>query len=343
MKDGYLWNGEGEPDAEVARLEEVLRPLQHRARPLEMPAPRLVPVRPGTAPKPIGWRGAGFLLALAATLVLLLRVLWPVAPPVSSRWTVELTPASGLQRAAPRGTWLNSNEWLVTAGGSRARLRAEGVGVVEVEPGSRVRLVRSTDDEHRLALSVGVMHAIIWAPPGQFSVETPSATAIDLGCAYTLEVDAAGTSRLRVTSGWVGLARDGHEAFVPSGAVCRTNRAGVLGTPRREDAAPAFVQALDALDAARGPAPPGAVDSTLREARPQDAFSLWHLLTRPLGTDAAARVYTRLAALAPPPAPVTRDLVLAGDRAALDAWWDSLGIGDARWYRAYRARTAAGR
>ena len=36
------------------------------------------------------------------------------------------------------------------------------------------------------------MSARIWAPPRLFYVNTPSAVAEDLGCAYTLEVDDLG-------------------------------------------------------------------------------------------------------------------------------------------------------
>jgi hypothetical protein len=45
------------------------------------------------------------------------------------------------------------------------------------------------------------------------------------------------------------------------------------------------------------------------------------------------RVYDRLAALVPPPNGVTRDLVLAGNRLALDRWWDWLGIDTSTWWR----------
>ena len=44
-------------------------------------------------------------------------------------------------------------------------------------------------------------------------------------------------------------------------------------------------------------------------------MTLWHLLTR--GTpEERARVYDRLAALAPPPEGVTREQILAGNRVA---------------------------
>jgi len=336
MKNDYLWDGEGTPDADVARLEQVLRPLRHRPAPLEMPAAR-PRISPASAADRVTWRGGALLLTLAATLVLLVRVTWhEPGPPPSSAWMLELASVTGRPTSAHEETALTPNRWIVVGSRIRARLKAEDVGVVEVEPGSRIRLLSATNEQHRLALSVGVLHAQIWARPGRFYVETPSAMAIDLGCAYTLEVDGSGASHLHVTAGWVGLASDGHEAFVPAGAVCTTTPEGVAGTPRRAEANPTFSRALDALDGTPGAVRGNVLDVVLGEARARDAFSLWHLLTR-LDRASAAKVYERLAILAPPPPQVTRDRILNRDRIALDAWWDSFGIGDSRWYRTFRA------
>jgi len=51
--------------------------------------------------------------------------------------------------------------------------------------------------------------------------------AADLDVAYTLEVDNAGGSLLRVTSGWVALQLKDRESMVPAGAACQTRRASV--------------------------------------------------------------------------------------------------------------------
>jgi hypothetical protein len=67
-------------------------------------------------------------------------------------------------------------------------------------------------------------------------------------------------------------------------------------------------------------------------------LTLWHLLSR--GTaDERARVYDRLAALAPPPRGVTREAVLAGQRPALDQWWDSLGLDSATWWKLWKTKS----
>jgi hypothetical protein len=37
MRDDYLWDGSGEPDAEIERLESALRKLRHQPKPLQLP------------------------------------------------------------------------------------------------------------------------------------------------------------------------------------------------------------------------------------------------------------------------------------------------------------------
>src|SRR5258708_2018912 len=88
-----------------------------------------------------------------------------------------------------------------------------------------------------MELERGTIHAMIWAPPGEFLVGTPSALAVDLGCAYTLQVDDSGAGLLRTRMGWVGFRLNGRAAVIPAGAVGE-KRAGIgAGAACFEDAA----------------------------------------------------------------------------------------------------------
>ena len=78
-----------------------------------------------------------------------------------------------------------------------------------------------------------------------------------------------------------------------------------------------------------------ALDTILASARPKDALTLWHLLSR--GSLAErGRVYDRLTALVPAPPVATRDAVLRGDRRALDEWWNKLGLDSVSWWRFWK-------
>ena len=181
------------------------------------------------------------------------------------------------------------------------------------------------------------MQALIWAPPGQFYVATPSAVAADLGCAYKLEVNDAGAGLLTVTRGWVAFERNGRESFVPAGARCETRPGIGPGTPYQEDASAAFRAALARLDfeSAGKDRRMEALNKVLAEAREKDALTLWHLLFRD-DEEERSRVYDRLAALVPPPAGVTRTGILSRNQGMLDVWWDALGLGDTNWWRMWK-------
>ena len=328
MTGDYLWDGSGEPDPEIQRLEEALRPLRS-----SRPAPELVARRLG--PVFADWRT---LAAAAAVLLALAAVTKSRSPERVGGWDLAwLEGASWPEARVVRETRLGVGEWIDTGKG-RARLSVGTIGEVQLEPATRVGLLDAGGRSHRLSLSRGLLHATIWAPPGQFLVDTPSAVAVDLGCRYTLEVADDGAGLLRVEAGWVGFESRGLQSLVPAGAACPTRRGIGPGTPYYETAPEALRQALAVLDF--GPdaaARDAALDAVLAAARERDALSLWHLLAR---TDGAARgrVFDRLAALVPPPAGVTREGVLRGDAGMRDAWWDELGLGSADFWRSWTRR-----
>jgi hypothetical protein len=322
----YLWDGSGSPDPEIERLEAVLRPLRRVP-----PAPAL-PARPAARP---GWRA---LAAAAAVIVALASV--PLRSARARGWELTWAPGSRGAGAGAEGTsLLRAGEWLET-GERRARLSVGRIGLVRLGPATRVGLVDAGEREHRLSLARGTLQAIIWAPPGQFLVDTPAAVAVDLGCTYTLEVTPDGTGLLRVETGWVGFEQGAIRSLVPAGAWCRTRPGLGPGTPRFDTAPPDLAEALDTIDAAGVPAEVrrAALATVLARARPRDALSLWHLLER-VDTAERARVFDRLAALVPPPAGVTRDGVVQADAAMRDLWWDELGFGSSQFWRQWTRRT----
>jgi hypothetical protein len=255
----------------------------------------------------------------------------PQPAPDASYWGVQRLagmPRIGSAEISQNGK-LAVGQWLETDDRSRAQLSVANIGQVEIDPNTRVRLVETKATEHRLELARGRMSARVWAPPRLFFVDTPSAVAEDLGCAYTLEVDDRGGSLLRVTLGWVALQLRGRESVVPAGAACATRPVIGPGTPYFEDASDGFRQALAQLDF-DPPANFGyatALEMVLAQARVRDTLTLWNLLPRVDG-DKRSLVCDRMAMLVRPPAGVTRDGVLALNQQMLDQWRDVL---EANW------------
>ena len=270
-------------------------------------------------------------MAVAAVLVVASAFgLWLVLSGQSSInrgsfWQVETingTPRIGSTSVRDKGQ-LAVGQWLETDGASRAQINVASIGQVQIDANTRVRLLETQPTEHRLELARGKMSARIWAPPRLFFVDTPSAVAADMGCAYTLEVDDAGASLLRVTAGWVALELKDRESMVPSGAACQTRPGVGPGTPYFEDAGPEFRQALTTIDFGGDPSDHTAIDTLLKNARARDTLTLWHLLGR-VNLEERDKLYDKIASFVPPPGGVTRDGILKLDQTMLDKWRDDL-------------------
>jgi len=271
-------------------------------------------------------------LAIAAALVLLigggLYLLLPRRVDQQSGWQVARlggAPRIGSESVNNKSR-LGVGQWLETDANSRAKLEVANIGNVEIDPNTRVRLLQTSNSEHRLELARGRLSARISAPPKLFFVNTPSGVAEDLGCAYTLEVDDAGNSLLHVTAGWVSMQLNGRESAVPAGAACATRTGFGPGTPYFEDASETFRKALTKVDfdagsvaAAKG----AALGTVLAEARPRDAMTLWYVLSRVEPSDRPG-VYARLAFLVPPPKGTSREGLLSLDREMLDRWREEI-------------------
>jgi hypothetical protein len=341
-QDDYLWDCSGPPDPEVQHLERALGRFRHNRQIPPFPQIELGPRRQTWWSEiAVVWtpRFAAALLVVFAIGCSLWLARLPHSPATAhDGWDVEVTPTSqGSENggaASGRSMLLELGESLETDALSKASIAVAEIGRLEVEPMTRLRLLQSSTGRKRIALDRGTIQATIWAPPGQFVVDTPSAVAIDLGCMYTLHIDDSGSGILRTTLGWVGFHRNGRESFIPAGAACPTHVQSGPGTPYFEDASDAFRAALTQLDAV-GLAPSArqsALNTLLHEARARDAFTLWHLLPRVNKVERTI-VFDRLAALVPPPPTVTREGILRLDATMLDAWWNAFDLGDISLWR----------
>ncbi|HLH01618.1 MAG TPA: FecR domain-containing protein [Bryobacteraceae bacterium] len=302
MNDDYLWDRSGTPDPEIAHLEQALAPLR--------------------------WsrtnKRCGHLLAIAALILL--------AAGVSFLWSRKMVATPWQLVANDRPQHIRTGQWIETPPHRAAVVRSDAIGTLEIEPGSRLQLLDSGKDKQRFSLARGTIHALIWAPPATFVVDTPAAKTVDLGCEYTLHVDNDGTGLITVEMGWVAFAWQSVESFIPAGASCTTRPGHGPGTPFFNDASPAFKTALAQFDNDHSAE---SLQSLLAAARSRDAMSLWHLLQRTSGED-RAQAFSRYAQLVALPPVATRDAILRGDPKALDAAWNALDLGDTAWWREWK-------
>lgn len=334
-RNEYLWNRSGDPDPEVQKFESLLGQFRY-----DRPTPALPQIaeehRWSFVPRLRLFPAFAAATAIVAILGGIAFMIYGrnTTPIVGPGWEVSRlagAPRIGQKviRTDRQPGHLAVGQVLETDDHSRARLEDSDVGQIEVDAGTRLRLLAMKDGLKQIALDHGTIHTHIWAPPGEFVVETPSAVTVDLGCTYTLTVDDSGSGILRTSLGWVGFKLNGHESFIPSGAACATRPKVGPGTPYFEDATQDFRSALARFDFEDETSQQRAEDIAvvLGQSRKQDALTLWHLLSR-VEENQRIRVCERLQQLAPAPAGVTREGILRLDQQMLDSWWNVLGFDD---------------
>ncbi len=351
-QNDYLWDRSGAVDAEVAELEEVLGALRY-----DRPMPR-VEAMPATAEARTVSRSRGLWWLAAAAGVALVGWGWSMRgparhpsaslPPASAAvvGTVVLPTAASAEEPAPtrlgfsvarvqgapkcggkaiagKTAWV-VGEWVETNAASRAQIRVGRLGVIDVEPNTKLRLLETTTRQHRLELAAGRIHAAADLPGRALVVHAPRVTAVDLGGEWVLSVDEGGVS-LQVQQGWASLeaherdGRAGTVSVVSAGASCRSDRSGIPLLPVRRGADEALATALRRVASGDDEA----VGDVLTHAAKGDEVTLWHLFSR-VSAERRRSVYDALTRIAA--GPIDRAAVLGFERAAIDAWGVTLGV-----------------
>lgn len=301
-----LYNG---PDAEIEQLQELLSPYRYEGELPELP--ERVEEPPREAPRPSALTRP---LLLAAGLLLAASLGSRLLPSDTKSWA--LTQLEGASVCVESDTCsLEEGEWLVTDASSRAMLEVADIGSMEVAPSSRLRLLATGEDQHRLELAQGRIDASVIAPPRLLIVDTPAATAVDLGCAYTLEVDEHGDGDLVVSSGWVSLETKTTTTLVVAGSQASMTVDRGPGLPTWWDASPEMVEAVAAWDQGKVSDP----TQILEHARARDTYTLWHLLQR-VEPEERGEVLRRIYALAPGTSMDHRGLLSLREDALEQAW-----------------------
>lgn len=324
-----LWDPKLPADAELRHMQELLAPYAAQRRATLAEPPLVHPVR--TVPRsrwPLGT------LAIAASLLLTLwaahayRLHWPEG----QAWPVY----GALDQHA-----LAPGERLQTAANQTVQLQVARIGELQIAPDSSLRLIDSRSGRHRIELEHGRVHARIWAPPGQFGINSGAMEVIDLGCEFVLERNINGSGSLSVRSGWVQQHIGGQEQLVPAGHSLQFTAVSA-DSPLRIDAPLALRQALTALDQALRSTDLAAGRDQLAAAvaaaaRDEDQYTLISLLLREPAL-ASGPLYPRLAQALKMPATdaAHRAAWLQSDAAAIELWWQQLPSQPKRWWTHWR-------
>jgi hypothetical protein len=185
-ENDYLWDGSGEPDPDVQRLERALGRLRSSPPPLRPPEPerwRLRSVVP--------------LLATAAVIALMVGLTWRDVARRAASWEVNTLAGRPLVGSAAMDHTgrLAVGDTLTTDAESRARVHVSTIGQVIVEENSRLRLLSAGSGHYRLALDRGTVQAATRrARPvhrGQCRRRRPPIWAASTRCTWTIMGRAA--------------------------------------------------------------------------------------------------------------------------------------------------------
>jgi hypothetical protein len=319
----YLWDRSGEVDRDIERLESLMSELRYQPQPLAWehivakPRRRIFRLR--------------YWAPLAVAAVLLIGIAfswrsrfnwqsgepWAVAAVAGSPRIADV-PFSGDARL-PVGQVLETDD------ASRATLHVAELGVLDVEPNSRVRLLRTTAKRHSVALDYGTVTAYMWAPPFSLSIETESAALFDLGCSFSLHAEKNGLATVQVLSGWISFQDGARKIVVPAGGEAIARPGVGPGTPYFTASAPAFKRAVADYDSHPNDASARdvALDAMLHSAAKRDAYTLLTLFEQ-VGPEQRPRLLDRLATFVPIPAGFTRGDVLSLRSDAINHYWEDV-------------------
>ncbi|MCO4748165.1 MAG: FecR domain-containing protein [Proteobacteria bacterium] len=309
MKDDWLWDGSGTPSPEDKRIADALSGLAFQGEPPDVT--KTAPQRSWIGPA----LGVALLLAAAALFALRWMPSAEIEAPVevtpiasNTAWGIEATTGEPSCNKEPveADQVLQGGDWLTTDEDDAARVTVADLGFMEVSAESAVRLVSSTAEEHRLELARGSVEVAVNAPPRVLVIETPGGDVVDLGCAYTLEVESSGHGRIEVTDGKVAVEHPLHNVLVPEGAWTRTRGPAGPAVPAFIDAHPDL--ATLAMRAADESKDSEALDELLALARPRDTLTLVHLIER-VGVPEREALFARTVELVGPVSVQGEDVV----------------------------------
>lgn len=306
--DDYLWDKSGD-DPEVARLEALLSPLAHRA-PLDELRLKRRSIKPFVV--------AGALAAAAIVAV----IIWPRSGGDGVNCLGPGMVFQSADKVSCNGDSLARGvlpiNGLLKTGAHEAELTIANIGTAKLSPNTVVRLDQTTvGKRHQLFLQEGKMHAKVIAPPKIFAVATPSADVIDLGCEYTIEIDARGAGTISVQNGRVELETgNGAVVLAPAGTHARLLPGRRASLPVIDSAGPQLTAAVAELEAGA----PDAIPHLLAAATKADAITIANL-ARTVTVAQRRTVLDALTRLVPAPACATVDEVLA-NHDLLEIWYD---------------------
>lgn len=205
--------------------ERLLEELQQVASTLRLEGELAVPELPDRhvrrSPR-WGWRAwSGVGVAAALLMAGLLWLVGGTIPDASPYSWQSVEGLVGLSKSEQVGTPIPFGEEIRVQEEGKVSFSIGRIGSVALGPGSRLTVMPPLDPvgdgRYRLGFEEGEVEVFVDAPARAFLVQTPWFDVWDLGCRYTIVLDAEGNGSLAVDIGAVRCEGEGFAIDVPAG------------------------------------------------------------------------------------------------------------------------------
>lgn len=242
---------------------------------------------------------------------------------IDSYWKVSSLAGSPLIGNIAMGALdsVKEGQWISTNDTSRAQIQIADLGIITIEPNSKVIVVKNAEGNNRIFVEYGTIDADMNPHQKSFFVEMPSAVAKDQGGNFTLTIDSVGDGMVFVKDGKIAVESLNKEAIVPAGNIVMTKKDIGVGTPFNQNSSREFKQAIFKFDF--GNCEESCVNTILNNAKFTDAITLANLIPS-VENKYKGEVYAKLANFVPPPRQIAKDSLPFMNEAEIDTWVDKI-------------------
>ncbi|MBE0538163.1 MAG: sigma-70 family RNA polymerase sigma factor [Ignavibacterium sp.] len=177
-------------------------------------------------------------------------------------------------------------------------------------------IVSRTKNKNEISLEKGQIRKFEGDAASVFTVLTPLAKFTELykGGAFRLKIEASGTCKLTVESGWVIVNIKEFDSYVPKNFGCLITR-GKYAIPYPSDSSPELISLLENFSGINDVS----IGTILSLVTKKESLSLWHLLQL-VSSENRFIVFDKLNELVPAPGTVTKEGIQALNKSMLLDW-----------------------
>ena len=154
----------------------------------------------------------------------------------------------GSGKAASDVAGWGPGDWIETDDSSFVIIEIPDIGIVKLEPGTKIKLIESSEHNNKFELKYGSVNSDTRSSKGNLYIFSDRTTAIDPGSVYKFAVDRNGEGLIYVKAGTVRLTSDNRSSVVPANQYCIIKTGYGPGTPYNSNASENLKKALIKFD-----------------------------------------------------------------------------------------------